>query len=148
MTATAAPVPVTVTGRARWDGFTRYWLSNGWFIDGARRSYHYHAGWKYSLWEPGGDPSGCAGFRGGAPTLALALAVANGGQPCRLASWGCRKLAIGHTTVTVRGHEGRVYHCEDHAPDPPPPPARLTTGRMLVAVPGPGGRRALEAGPR
>ena len=107
--------PITVVGAATaFAAFKRYRLSNGWFIDGATRSYAYHAGCKYSVWIPGGDPSGCAGFRGAAPTLALAVAVANGETVCGRAEFGCRKLATGYRTVIVNGHEGRVYYCDDH----------------------------------
>jgi hypothetical protein len=90
---------------------TRYILSNGWFIDGSRTRAHRHYSGTYSLWEPGADPSGCAANRGGAPTLKLALAVANGGTCCGMAEFGCRELATGWRPVTVRGTEGRVYHC-------------------------------------
>src|SRR5215475_10701143 len=123
--------------------FNRYRLSNGWFIDGATRKHGEHGGWKYSLFEPGGHPSGCAGLRGGAPTLALALAVANGEQPCGHALHGCRKLATGYRKITVRGREARVYHCEDHAPAPAVTSgtARKVAGTVTVAV---AGRRHLE----
>jgi len=102
---------ITVTRRVPWPGYTRYQLSNGWFIDGAQTTAHRHGRDKYTLWQPGGDPSGCAAPRGGAPTLKLALAIANGGQPCSRAEWGCRNVAVGYT---VHG-PGRVYHCADHA---------------------------------
>jgi len=115
---------VTVTGRTPWHGFIRYDLSNGWFIDGATKSYRRHYGDKYALFEPGGDPSGCAGFRGGAPTLKLAVAVANGAVLCGRAESGCRKTAVGFHTVTVRGTEGYLFRCEDHATDQDQPLTR------------------------
>lgn len=118
------PPPVTVTGRpAPFSGFKRYRLSNGWFADGASRSYGYHQGWKYSLWEPGAGPLGGAAFRGGAPTLKLILAVANGKTLCGQAPNGCRQLAIGFEVVTVHGGRYRRYHCAGHAPGPAAPPA-------------------------
>ena len=129
---------ITVTGRpqncAAWK---RYYLSNGWFIDGATKHYAYLGDHKYTLYEPGGHPSGCAGLRGSAPTLKLAVAIANGHQPCGGAVYsGCRKLAIGYHNVTVRGHEGRVYYCEDHAPVPeiPSKQPRQVAGTVTVAV--------------
>jgi hypothetical protein len=111
----AAPVDVTVVGTPTvWSGFKRYRLSNGWFIDGAWARHAYHHDWKYSLWEPGGDPSGCAGFRGGGPTLALALAVANGSILCGWTQHGCRATATCYGIVTVHGREYRVYYCDRH----------------------------------
>ena len=109
------PRITVASGPEGWSGFKRYRLSNGWFIDGATSAYRQVGSWKYALYEPGGHPSGCAGYRGGAPTLALTLALANGEQPCGWASHGCRKLATGYRVVVDRGHEYRVYHCEDHA---------------------------------
>jgi len=113
-----APVAeVTVTGRTPWHGFIRYDLSNGWFIDGATMSYRRVMGYKYALFEPGGDPSGCAAFRGGAPTLKLAVAVANGAVLCGREEHGCRKTAVAFHVVTVGGIEGYVFRCEDHRTD-------------------------------
>jgi hypothetical protein len=108
---------IIVTGRTPWHGFVRYTLSNGWFIDGATKSYRRHMGYKYALFEPGGDPSGCAGFRGGAPTLKLAVAVANGAVVCGHADRGCRRISVASHAVTVSGTKGYVFRCEDHATD-------------------------------
>jgi hypothetical protein len=154
MSAPAGTTPITVTGRAQpFSGFRRHWLSNGWFIDGATRRSAYLGDHKYTLYEPGGHPSGCAGLRGSAPTLNLALAIANGQQPCGRASFGCRKLAIGYRPVMVHGREARVYYCEDHAPAPEAPavPAGRTRhnlpgfARAIAPLPKP---RAIEAGTR
>ena len=138
---TGPRLPVTVTGRTPWSGFIRYHLSNGWFIDGASLFYRRHMGYKYALFEPGGDPSGCAGFRGGAPTLKLAVAVANGAIVCSRADWGCRKTAVAFRTVTVRGTEGKVFRCGDHAgeedqPLTPARPGEIPDGQA-GSVPGP-----------
>ena len=112
----------------QWAHAKRYRLSNGWFIDGATVSHGYYGSDKYTLWEPGASPAGCAALRGSAPTLALMLAVANGAQPCGRTF--CRNLATGRTAVTVRGHEGFTFHCDQHAPAPAiaagaPKPAEL-----------------------
>lgn len=128
---------VSLTGRPQvFASFDRYRLSNGWFIDRATRAPGNYGGYKYALFEPGGGPSGCAGLRGGAPTLALALAVANGETPCGLASHGCRKLATGYRPVTIHGREGRAYYCENHAPAPEVTnrPVRKVATTVLVAV--------------
>ncbi len=39
-------------------GTVRYWLDNGWFLDGARFKAHYGMGCRYSLWEPGASRGG------------------------------------------------------------------------------------------
>ncbi len=60
------------------DHLTRYHLSNGWFIDGDRltsaRPRREH---KYSAFEPGGHPSGCAALRDTDSSLARLLARLN-----------------------------------------------------------------------
>jgi hypothetical protein len=151
LAATEAGGPVVLTGIPQvFSAFKRYHLSNGWFIDGATRSHAYHGGHKYTVYEPGGHPSGCAGLRGAAPTLALAVAVANGQQPCGLAYAGCRKLAIGYHIVPLsRGREGRSYYCEDHAPKPAiqvPEPTVKVAGSVTIAVTGPAPeRKAISA---
>lgn len=49
---------------------TRYRLKNGWFIDHSPTVVHRHYTHEpYALWEPGGDPSGGAGYRGGETSL-------------------------------------------------------------------------------
>ncbi len=51
-------------------GGRRYWLSNGWFVDGDdllhKRYYREH---RYSAWEPGASATGGAAFRGSANRL-------------------------------------------------------------------------------
>ena len=51
-------------------GGRRYWLSNGWFIDGDNLSYkrHYREH-RYSAYAPGAGPNGTAGFVGSADRL-------------------------------------------------------------------------------
>jgi hypothetical protein len=67
---------VLITTRTALGFGTRYWLSNGWFIDGSRVRAHQHYGRRYSLWEPGAGPGGIAAWRGGADRLADVLALA------------------------------------------------------------------------
>jgi hypothetical protein len=52
---------------------TRYWLDNGWFIDGTDRRGHQYHGYRYSIWGPGMAPSGIAAFMGGFSRLKDAI---------------------------------------------------------------------------
>lgn len=67
--------PITVTAREPQpaEGHTRYWLSNGWFIDREERVGRRAYGYRYSAWLPGGSPSGGALFLRGANRLAALL---------------------------------------------------------------------------
>ncbi|MFL6141696.1 MAG: hypothetical protein ACJ72N_07475 [Labedaea sp.] len=58
-------------------GTTRYRLSNGWFIDGAKRRAHYSYNFRYGVWAPAMPH---ANFMGGSNTLKGALEVATARQ--------------------------------------------------------------------
>ena len=62
-------------GRRLNEHLRRYWLPNGWFMDYEALVGLRWAGQRYTIWEPGGDPSGCAAYRGGGNTQAEALAT-------------------------------------------------------------------------
>jgi hypothetical protein len=51
-------------------GGRRYWLNNGWFIDGDALTHkRYYRDHRYSAYEPGASLSGCAEFRGSSNRL-------------------------------------------------------------------------------
>jgi hypothetical protein len=74
-------IMVTVTCKQVMGNFTRYRLSNGWFMDKDRNMHQrYHRDDVYSLWEPGASVSGCAAYRGGGKTKKNVLLIAEKGE--------------------------------------------------------------------